>query len=78
MVKTKKQLLEGLYDEVHYQKIQSELVVDALNTKIIQMIDPKMKDVSNELEKQKAQIMVKIQAQERSMDRIMEKIKKEK
>ena len=78
MVKTRRQNLENLYDTFHSQKIQTEIVVDAKQSRIIKLIDPKAKEIVDVLQKEVATLKISMGNAQIAMDRIMEKIKQEK
>lgn len=77
MVKTRTQLLEELYDTFHSHKIQTELVADAIQSRIIVTIDPKAKEIRDKMEAQLSRFNQQIKDDQKAMDRVMEKIKTE-
>lgn len=77
MVKTRKEILEALYDTFHNQKIQTEIVADATQTRIIKLIDPKAMEIRKKLEEQLATLKISIGNAQMAMDRIMKKILEE-
>ena len=77
MVKTRKEILEGLYDTFHNQKIQTEIVADATQSRILRITDPKAKEVVQKLEEQLAGLKISMGNAQMAMDRIMKKILEE-
>lgn len=78
MIKTRKQLLEEMYNSFHSQKIQTEIVIDSKQSRIIKLIDPKAKPIVDVLQKEVAELKISMGNAQKAMDRIMEKIKQEK
>ena len=75
MLKSRKEILEDLYNTFHNQKIQTEIVVDAKQSRIIKLIDPKAKEIVDVLQKEVATLKISMGNAQIAMDRIMEKIK---
>lgn len=75
MIKTRLQHLEELYDTFYSHQIQTELVMDALQARIIITIDPKAKEIRDKMETQLARFKQTIADDQKAMDRVMERIK---
>lgn len=76
-MKTRKELLGDLYDEVHMHKIQTELAYDSLQSKIITLITPDAQKIRSELENKLAAMKNSIENDEKAMKRIEDKIASE-
>ena len=75
MIKTRLQHLEELYDTFHSHQIQTELVRDALQARIIVTIDPKAQERRDKMEVKLLEFKQAITDDQKAMDRVMEKIK---
>lgn len=74
MIKTKKELLEDIYNEVHYHKLQTELAYDSLHSKVFVLIKPEEEKIRQDLELKLAQLKNTIENDEKAMKRVMDKI----
>ena len=74
MIKTRKEILEQIYDEVHFHQIQTELAHDSLQSKIITLIAPDAQKIRQELENKLAAMKNSMENDEKALQRILGKI----
>lgn len=74
MIKTRKELLEDLYNEVHSHYIQTELAHDSLQSKVITLIKPGEEEMRGQLDMKLAQLKNTMDGDEKAMKRIQSKI----
>lgn len=76
-MKTRLQILEDIYDEIHFHKVQTELAHDSLQPKIITLIDPSAEQMRMNLEEKLLLLKNTMENDDKAMARVKEKIEKE-